>query len=104
MKKNPIGCRIRCWYRKEGSIYVCMYCGRKSKELTYSNNINKQPMTRKNLIRTILDLAGDELKTKEDLKSLALATEDELIQKIMDIAYYYKHENNELLDSACSQE
>ena len=98
MNKNPIGCRTRCWYRKEGSMYVCMYCGRKSKELTYSNNINKQPMTREDLIRTILDLSGDELETKEDLKSLAIESEDQLVQRVMDIAYKYKQESNELLD------
>ena len=42
-KKNkaPIGCNTRHFYRKEGNNYVCMYCGHKSKELTYDNRTKK---------------------------------------------------------------
>lgn len=46
--------------------------------------------TREELIDAIIDLAGDELDSKNDLLVLARASEKELIERLIGIAHYYK--------------
>ena len=49
---------------------------------------------REELIETIIDLAQDENDSKQDLIKLAKATDDELVEMVMEIAYYYHAESN----------
>jgi hypothetical protein len=44
---------------------------------------------RKEIIDKILELSGDELQAKTDLIDLAIATEEELISRLMDLLDYY---------------
>ena len=50
--------------------------------------------TRENFISAIVYLAGDELETFEDMLKLAKESEDQLINRLIGIAYYYKDELN----------
>lgn len=49
--------------------------------------------TREKLITTILDLAGDEYESRNDLVELAIKSEEELIDALISIANYYKEQN-----------
>jgi hypothetical protein len=51
---------------------------------------------REQLITTILELSNDEFETKKSIIELAKESEEELITRVMDIAYYYKQELDEL--------
>ena len=45
--------------------------------------------TRQNVIDTIIDLAGDEFETPADYIQLARETPEELVNRLIGIAYYY---------------
>jgi hypothetical protein len=47
---------------------------------------------REQLILTILELSGDEFEIREDIIKLAKESEEELINRVMNIAYFFKHE------------
>ena len=51
---------------------------------------------RKELIRTILEIAGDECESVKDMEVLAAETEEELINRVMNIAYNLSNELNTL--------
>ena len=51
--------------------------------------------SKEDLIKTIIDLAQDENDSKEDLIKLAKATDDELVEMVMNLAYYYHAELND---------
>jgi hypothetical protein len=50
--------------------------------------------TRQNVIDTIIDLAGDEFETPADYVALAKENPDELINRLIGIACYYRDEVN----------
>ena len=50
---------------------------------------------RAKLITALLDLAGDELETSNDLIKLAMNSEEELIEQIIHTAHYYKNLNDD---------
>jgi hypothetical protein len=50
--------------------------------------------TRQNVIDTIIDLAGDEFETPADYVALAKETPDELINRLIGIACYFRDEVN----------
>lgn len=47
---------------------------------------------REELIKTILEIAGDEMDNKEGLKELAFETVEELTNRVMNIAHVLYHE------------
>jgi len=47
---------------------------------------------REQLIKTILELSGDEFENVDDMKVLALESEEELTNRVMNIAYSLKQE------------
>ncbi len=49
-------------------------------------------MSREHLITTLMELAGDEYASKEDVLVLAKETDEQIMQKIIDAAHYYKNE------------
>lgn len=49
---------------------------------------------RKKLVNAILNLAGDEFETKEELTKLAFKNNEELAEVLIDIADYYHEQNN----------
>jgi hypothetical protein len=50
--------------------------------------------TRSMLVDAILDLAGDEFESVEEMQSLAKESVDELIHRLIDIAEYYRDNQN----------
>ena len=50
--------------------------------------------TRQNIIDTIIDLAGDEFENPQDFIQLARETPDELVNRLIGIACYYRDEVN----------
>lgn len=48
------------------------------------------------LINAILEFAGDEFEDRESLIKLALCSEKELVENLINIASYYKSECSEL--------
>lgn len=50
--------------------------------------------TREKLVNAIIELAGDEYESGESLIELAKKSEDELIDEIISVSYYYKNELN----------
>jgi len=50
---------------------------------------------RKKLIDATLDLASDELEDNDSLIKLAKMSEEELVDNLINIAEYYRDENNE---------
>ena len=51
--------------------------------------------TRAILVTALLDLAGDEYETSDDLIKMAYKSEQELIQDLIHVAHYYKNLNDE---------
>lgn len=55
----------------------------------------KELSTRAILVTALIDLAGDEYETTEDFVKMAQKSEQELIQDLIHVAYYYKNLNDE---------
>lgn len=55
----------------------------------------KELSTRAILVKALIDLAGDEYETTEDFVKMAQKSEQELIQDLIHVAYYYKNLNDE---------
>lgn len=51
---------------------------------------------REQLIKTIIELSEDEFETKQDVLVLAIESDEELINRVMNIAYSLKQELNTL--------
>ena len=47
---------------------------------------------REQLVKTILELAGDEFESAKDVETLAIENEEQLINRVMNIAYSLKQE------------
>ena len=47
--------------------------------------------SRRKLINCIMDLSADEFDTFESMKELAMESESQLIDRVIDIANYYKN-------------
>jgi len=58
----------------------------------YKNGGIKLNIMREQLIKTILELSGDEFENVDDMKVLALESEEELTNRVMNIAYSLKQE------------
>lgn len=71
-------------------------CKRKIISHKLKNNLNKmkQPTTREKLIDAILDLSGDEFESNYSFVKLAKESEDELIDRLINIADYYQEQAN----------
>jgi hypothetical protein len=67
-------------------------------QITYTKTNKNQPHmtneTRQNVIDTIIDLAGDEFETPADYIQLARETPEELVNRLIGIACYYRDEYN----------
>jgi hypothetical protein len=50
--------------------------------------------TRRMLVDAILDLSGDEFESVGEMKSLAKESVDELVQRLINIAEWYRDECN----------
>lgn len=50
---------------------------------------------REKLINAILDLAGDEFEDRNSLIDLALSSDEDLVDRLVSIAEYYKTESND---------
>jgi len=61
-------------------------------EVNFKVNTNKNKMNRKQLISELMKLQSDEF----DAKEVMYLTKKELMQKIIECAYYYKNELNVL--------
>jgi hypothetical protein len=48
--------------------------------------------TREKLVDAIIELAGDEFQSRHDIFNLAKESEEELIDRVINIAHYYKQE------------
>lgn len=53
---------------------------------------NTTTMDRKLMVRAIMELAGDELETIEDAMQIAMETDQQLVNRLIGIALYYKNE------------
>ena len=49
-------------------------------------------MDRQLMVRAIMELAGDELETIEDAMQIAMETDQQLVNRLIGIALYYKNE------------
>ena len=49
------------------------------------------------MVRAIMELAGDEIESIEDAMKIAMETDEQLVNRLIGIALYYKHktENND---------
>lgn len=54
--------------------------------------IKQKETTREKLINVIFETSGDELETRESILKMAAKSEDELIDEVISILYYYKNE------------
>jgi hypothetical protein len=49
-------------------------------------------MSRQLMVRAIIELAGDEIETIEDAMKIAMETDEQLVNRLIGIALYYKNE------------
>lgn len=54
-------------------------------------------MNRRLMLMAIMKLAGDEIESIEDAMKIAMETDEQLVSRLISIAYYYKNktENND---------
>ena len=52
---------------------------------------------RPRLVNAIIDLAGDEFESYADLQQLASENLDALVERLINIAEYYRHQYNEAI-------
>ena len=98
------------WISLGNDTYWCYHdIHNYAKELTdeeineFNNKLKNKTMekenevltTREKLITAIMELANDEFETLDSVMELAKESEDELIDRLIDIANYYKNESNE---------
>ncbi len=51
---------------------------------------------REKLIDVIIDMAGDEIETPQDVWKFAKMTEEQLADEVINIAQYYRNQSNEV--------
>lgn len=49
-------------------------------------------MDRQLMVRAIMELAGDEIENVEDAMKIAMETDEQLVNRLIGIALYYKNE------------
>lgn len=49
-------------------------------------------MNRRLMVRAIMKLAGDEVETIQDAMDIAMETDEQLVNRLIGIALYYKNE------------
>jgi hypothetical protein len=55
----------------------------------------KQTM-REKLIDAIVDMAGDEIETPQDMVKYAKMSDEQLVDEVINIAEYYRRQSNEV--------
>jgi hypothetical protein len=55
----------------------------------------KQTM-REKLIDAIVDMAGDEIETPQDMVKYAKMSDEQLVDEVINIAEYYRNQSNEV--------
>lgn len=68
----------------------------KKKENGYSSVGQAVETIREKLVNNILYYAGDEFETKNDITQLAIESEEELVDRLINILDYYYDEYQEL--------
>ncbi len=53
---------------------------------------------REKLIDAIVDMAGDEIETPQDMVKYAKMSDEQLVDEVINIAEYYRRESNESTD------
>jgi len=54
-----------------------------------------KPTLREKLIDVIIDMAGDEIETPQDVWKFAKMTEEQLADEVINIAQYYRNQAND---------
>lgn len=49
-------------------------------------------MSRQLMVRAIMELAGDEIESIQDAMKIAMETDEQLVNRLIGIALYYKNE------------
>ena len=55
-----------------------------------------KPTLREKLIDVIIDMAGDEIETPQDVWKFAKMSDEQLADEVINIAEYYRRESNEV--------
>ena len=55
-----------------------------------------KPTLRERLIDAIMDMAGDEIETPQDVWKFAKMTDEQLADEVINIAQYYRTQSNEV--------
>lgn len=50
-------------------------------------------MNRQLMVRVIMELAGDEIESIQDAMKIAMETDEQLVNRLIGIALYYKNES-----------
>lgn len=50
-------------------------------------------MSRQLMVRAIMELAGDEIESIQDAMKIAMETDEQLVNRLIGIALYYKNES-----------
>lgn len=53
-------------------------------------------MNRRLMVRAIMKLAGDEIETIQDAIDIAMETDEQLVNRLIGIALYYKNETEKI--------
>jgi len=51
---------------------------------------------REKLIDAIVDMAGDEIETPQDMVKYAKMSDEQLVDEVINIAEYYRNQSNEV--------
>jgi uncharacterized protein YciU (UPF0263 family) len=54
-----------------------------------------KPTLREKLIDAIMDMAGDEIETPQDVVKFAKMSDEQLADEVINIAEYYRRQSNE---------
>jgi hypothetical protein len=55
-----------------------------------------KPTLREKLIDAIVDMAGDEIETPQDMIKFAKMSDEQLADEVINIAEYYRNQSNEV--------
>ena len=55
-----------------------------------------KPTLREKLIDAIMDMAGDEIETPQDVVKFAKMSDEQLVEELINIAEYYRTQANEV--------
>ena len=55
-----------------------------------------KPTLRERLIDAIMDMAGDEIETPQDVVKFAKMSDEQLADEVINIAQYYRNQSNQV--------